>query len=155
MAYLLHVIYTRSLGLSWVRNTPISESGIVGAGACSVCRYATNCELMYMDFTFVAMINCLTRLQRPVMLWEGSNSPSHSGTAGYWSWQCSHSFSECRDNIYAYTRPESSLSFIRSGCSRSAFVQLRDDNPVMFFEHKALYPISLKCQTILNLSFLS
>jgi pyruvate/2-oxoglutarate/acetoin dehydrogenase E1 component len=62
----------KEFGTQRVRNTPISEAAIVGAGVGAACAgMRPIVELMYMDFTFVAMDQILNQAAKTRYIFGG------------------------------------------------------------------------------------
>jgi len=129
-------------GKKRVRNTPISEAGFIGAGigaACAGMRPVV--ELMYMDFTYVAMDQLLNQAAKIRYMFGGKarvplvvrgQQGVGRGNAG----QHSQSVEQFFMHIPGMKVAMPSTPADAAGLLRTA---IRDDNPVMFFEHKALY----------------
>lgn len=125
-----------------VRNTPISESAFVGAGigaACAGLRPVV--ELMYMDFVYVCMDQLLNQAAKIRYMFGGKakvplvvrgQQGIGRGNAG----QHSQSVEALFMNIPGLKVACPATPADAAGLLRTA---IRDDNPVMFFEHKALY----------------
>ncbi len=129
-------------GSERVRNTPISEAGFVAAGLGAACAgMRPIVELMYMDFAFMSMDQILNQVAKTRYVFGGKaiiplvirgqqgigrgNAATHSQSV---------------ETIFMHfpglkvVMPSSPAD--AAGLLRTA---LRDDNPIMFFEHKALY----------------
>lgn len=132
----------KEFGKERVRNTPISEAGFVGAGigaACAGMRPVV--ELMYMDFTYAAMDQILNQAAKIRYMFGGKakvplvirgQQGVGRGNAG----QHSQSVEAMFMHIPGLKVAMPSSPADAAGLLRTA---IRDDNPVMFFEHKALY----------------
>lgn len=132
----------QEFGAKRVRNTPISEAGFVGAGigaACSGLRPVV--ELMYMDFTYVAMDQILNQAAKIRYMFGGKakvpmvirgQQGIGRGNAG----QHSQSVEALFVHIPGLKVAIPSTPADAAGLLRTA---IRDDNPIMFFEHKVLY----------------
>lgn len=129
-------------GKERIRNTPISEAGFIGAGLGAACvGMRPIIELMYMDFTLVAMDQILNQVAKTRYIFGGKakiplvirgqqgigrgNAATHS--------QSVEAFFMHFPGIKV-ALPSSPAD--AAGLLRTA---IRDDNPVMFFEHKMLY----------------
>jgi Pyruvate/2-oxoglutarate dehydrogenase complex, dehydrogenase (E1) component, eukaryotic type, beta subunit len=129
-------------GKDRVRNTPISEAGFVGAGVGAACAgMRPVVELMYMDFTYVAMDQLLNQAAKIRYMFGGKakvplvirgQQGIGRGNAG----QHSQSVEQFFMHIPGMKVAMPSTPADAAGLLRTA---IRDDNPVMFFEHKALY----------------
>ena len=129
-------------GAKRVRNTPISESAMVGAGigaACAGLRPVV--ELMYLDFVYVAMDQLLNQAAKIRYMFGGKarvplvvrgQQGIGRGNAG----QHSQSVESLFMNIPGMKVACPSSPADAAGLLRTA---IRDDNPVLFVEHKALY----------------
>ncbi len=127
-----------------VRNTPISENGIVGAGVGAACAgLRPVVELMYMDFAYLAMDQLLNQAAKIRYMFGGKakvplvvrgQQGIGRGNAG----QHSQSVEALFMHIPGLKVACPSSARDAAGLLRTA---IRDDNPVMFFEHKALYPV--------------
>jgi pyruvate dehydrogenase E1 component beta subunit len=125
-----------------VRITPISEAGFVGAGIGAACTgMRPIVELMYMDFTYVAMDQILNQAAKIRYMFGGhatvplvirGQQGVGRGNAG----QHSQSVEAIFTHIPGLKVAMPSCPADAAGLLRTA---IRDDNPVMFFEHKALY----------------
>lgn len=125
-----------------VRNSPISESALVGAGVGAACAgLRPVVELMYMDFVYVAMDQLLNQAAKIRYMFGGKakvplvvrgQQGIGRGNAG----QHSQSVESLFMHIPGMKVACPSSPADAAGLFRTA---IRDDNPVMFFEHKALY----------------
>jgi pyruvate dehydrogenase E1 component beta subunit len=125
-----------------VRITPISEASFVGAGIGAACTgMRPIVELMYMDFTYVAMDQILNQAAKIRYMFGGhatvplvirGQQGVGRGNAG----QHSQSVEAIFTHIPGLKVAMPSSPADAAGLLRTA---IRDDNPVMFFEHKALY----------------
>ena len=129
-------------GSERVRNTPISEAGFVGAGiGAAMTGMRPIVELMYMDFTYVAMDQILNQAAKIRYMYGGNVSLPlvirgqqgiGRGNAGTHSQSLEAFFVHIPG--LKVVMPSSAAD--AAGLLRTA---IRDNNPVMFFEHKALY----------------
>ena len=132
----------KEFGTERVRNTPISEAGFVGAGIGAAC--AGMCpivELMYMDFTFVAMDQLLNQAAKTRYIFGGNakiplvirgQQGIGRGNAATPSQSVETFFMHIPGlKVACPSTPADAAGLLRTA--------IRDDNPVMFFEHKALY----------------
>ena len=136
-------IYTRSLEPR-VRNTPISEAAIVGAGVGAACAgMRPIVELMYMDFTFVAMDQILNQAAKTRYIFGGKAKIPLviRGQQGIGRGNAA-THSQSVETIFMHIPGLKvvcpSTAADAAGLLRTA---IRDDNPIMFFEHKALYQV--------------
>jgi pyruvate dehydrogenase E1 component beta subunit len=125
-----------------VRNTPISENTFVGAGvgAASVGMRPV-VEIMYMDFLYLCMDQILNQAAKMRYMFGGKvkvplvvrgQQGVGRGNAG----QHSQSVESLLMNIPGIKVACPSTPADAAGLLRTA---IRDDNPVVFVEHKALY----------------
>jgi pyruvate dehydrogenase E1 component beta subunit len=129
-------------GAERVRNTPISEAGFIGAGiGASMTGMRPVIELMYMDFTYVAMDMILNQAAKIRYMYGGKatlplvirgQQGIGRGNAGTHSQSVEAFFMHIPGLKVAMPSTASDAA----GLLRTA---IRDNNPVMFFEHKALY----------------
>jgi pyruvate dehydrogenase E1 component beta subunit len=125
-----------------VRNTPISENTFVGAGvgAASVGMRPV-VELMYMDFLYLAMDQVLNQAAKIRYMFGGKVKVpmvirGQQGIGRGNGAQHSQSVESMMMNIPGVKVVCPSTPADAAGLLRTA---IRDDNPVLFFEHKALY----------------
>jgi pyruvate dehydrogenase E1 component beta subunit len=125
-----------------VRNTPISENTFVGAGvgAASV-GMRPIVELMYMDFLYVAMDQVLNQAAKIRYMFGGKVKVpmvirGQQGIGRGNGAQHSQSVESMMMNIPGIKVVCPSSPADAAGLLRTA---IRDDNPVLFFEHKAMY----------------
>jgi pyruvate dehydrogenase E1 component beta subunit len=125
-----------------VRNTPISENTFVGAGvgAASV-GLRPVVELMYMDFLYLAMDQVLNQAAKIRYMFGGKVKVpmvirGQQGIGRGNGAQHSQSLESMMMNIPGVKVVCPSTPADAAGLLRTA---IRDDNPVLFFEHKALY----------------
>ncbi len=125
-----------------VRNTPISESAIVGAGVGAACAgMRPIVELMYMDFVYVAMDQLLNQAAKIRYMFGGKakvplvvrgQQGIGRGNAGQHSQSVEALFMHIPGmKVACPSSPADAAGLLRTA--------IRDDNPIMFFEHKALY----------------
>ena len=125
-----------------VRDTPISENTFTGVGIGAAVRgYRAVVELMYMDFTALAMdqiVNLGAKLRYmtggqvkvPVVIRMatgagGSGSATHSQSLEAWFYHVPGL------KVVLPTTPYDAKGLLKTA--------IRDDNPVLFLEHKLLY----------------
>jgi pyruvate dehydrogenase E1 component beta subunit len=125
-----------------VRNTPISENTFVGAGvgAASVGMRPV-VELMYMDFLYLAMDQVLNQAAKIRYMFGGKVKVpmvirGQQGIGRGNGAQHSQSVESMMMNIPGIKVVCPATPADAAGLLRTA---IRDDNPVLFFEHKALY----------------
>lgn len=129
-------------GAQRVRNTPISEAGFVGAGVgAALAGMKPVVELMYMDFTYVAMDQILNQAAKIRYMYGGKATLPLviRGQQGIGRGNAA-THSQSVEGIFMHipglkvavpSTPADAAGLLRTS--------LRDNNPIMFFEHKALY----------------
>ena len=129
-------------GAERVRNTPISEAGFVGVGlgaACTGMRPVV--ELMYMDFTLVAMDQLINQVAKTRYIFGGkARIPLViRGQQGVGRGNAA-THSQSLEAIFMHF-PGMKLAMPSAPSDAAGLLRtaIRDDNPIMFFEHKALY----------------
>lgn len=129
-------------GSNRVRNTPISEAGFVGAGVgAAIAGMRPIVELMYIDFAFVAMDQILNQTAKIHYIFGGmakvplvirGQQGVGRGNAGTHSQSLEAFFHHIPGlKVVMPSTPRDAAGLLRTA--------IRDDNPVMFLEHKALY----------------
>ena len=123
-------------------NTPISEQAFVGAGlgaACTGMRPVV--ELMYMDFTFVCMDQILNQVAKTRYVFGGKAKIPLviRGQQGIGRGNAA-THSQSVETMFMHI-PGIKVACPATGEDAAGLLRtaIRDDNPVMFFEHKALY----------------
>ena len=125
-----------------VRNTPISEAGFIGAGVGAACAgMRPVMELMYMDFTYVSMDQILNQAAKIRYMFGGKarvplvirgQQGIGRGNAGTHSQSVEAFFMHIPGvKLAVPSTPADAAGLLRTA--------IRDDNPVLFIEHKALY----------------
>jgi pyruvate dehydrogenase E1 component beta subunit len=126
-----------------VRNTPISESGFIGAAlGAAATGLRPIAELMFADFSFVAMDQIVNQISKirymtgcklkiPLVIRFAAMGAGSQYAAQH---------STCVDAFFMHVPGlkivTPSTPYDAKGLLKTA---IRDDNPVMFFEHKQLY----------------
>jgi pyruvate dehydrogenase E1 component beta subunit len=134
----------KEFGKDRVRNTPISENGFVGAGVGAACAgMRPVVELMYMDFTYVSMDQIMNQAAKIRYMFGGKvtvplvirgQQGVGRGNAGTHSQSLEVFFMHIPGlKVVMPSNPADAAGLLRTA--------IRDDNPVMFFEHKALYAV--------------
>ncbi|MGH8269014.1 MAG: alpha-ketoacid dehydrogenase subunit beta, partial [Steroidobacteraceae bacterium] len=134
-------------GAERVIDTPISESAIVGAAAgAALAGLRPVAELMFADFVGVCMDQIYNQVAKFRYMFGGkSRCPVviRMAMGAGMSMGAQHS-----QSIYALLTAVPGLKIVVPSNARDAkglLIQaIRDDDPVVFFEHKALYP--RKCE---------
>lgn len=129
-------------GVDRVRNTPISESAFIGAGLGAACAgMRPIVELMYMDFAFVGMDQLINQVAKTRYIFGGKakiplvirgQQGVGRGNAATHSQSMEAPFMHFPGIKVAMP----STAADACGLLRAA---IRDDNPTMVIEHKALY----------------
>jgi pyruvate/2-oxoglutarate/acetoin dehydrogenase E1 component len=127
-----------------VRNTPISEAAIVGAAlGASLVGMRPVAELMYVDFSAIAMDQIVNQVAKVRYMFGGKAKASlvirTQGGAGRSSAaQHAQSLEAWFVHIPGLKVVQPSTPYDAKGLLKAA---IRDDNPVLFLEHKLLYPV--------------
>ena len=132
----------KEFGTERVRNTPITEATFVGAGVgAATAGMRPIVELMYMDFTYVAMDQILNQAAKIRYMFGGKakvplvirgQQGIGRGNAGQHSQSVESLFMHIPGiKVACPSTPADAAGLLRTA--------IRDDNPVLFFEHKALY----------------
>jgi pyruvate/2-oxoglutarate/acetoin dehydrogenase E1 component len=132
----------KEFGTDRIRNTPITESAIIGAGLGAACAgMRPIAELMYMDFTLVAMDQIINQVAKTRYIFGGKAKIPLviRGQQGIGRGNAA-THSQSMETVFMHfpglkvvcpSTPADAAGLLRTA--------IRDDNPVMFFEHKALY----------------
>lgn len=129
-------------GKERVRDTPISELGIVGAGVgAAMAGYRPVIEIMFMDFIMLAMdplINQAAKLR--YMLGGQLSVPMVVRTPGGGGVQYGPTHSQCLEAWFMQV-PGIKVAVPSDPADGKGLLKaaIRDDNPVLFVEHKMLY----------------
>lgn len=129
-------------GVDRVRNTPISEAGFVGAGLGAACvGMRPIVELMYFDFALVAADQIINQVAKTRYVFGGKakiplvirgQQGVGRGNAATHSQSLEALFMHFPGLKLAMpSTPDDAVGLLRTA--------IRDDNPVIFIEHKALY----------------
>ncbi|MHB8280913.1 MAG: alpha-ketoacid dehydrogenase subunit alpha/beta [Candidatus Humimicrobiaceae bacterium] len=131
-----------TFGRERVFNTSISESGIVGcAVGMAMTKLRPVCEIMYADFILMAMDQIGNQAAKWSYMSGGQTSvpmvlrTAIGGGRGY-AGQHSQSLESITAHIPGLIIIAPSTPYDAKGLLKSA---IRDNNPVMFFEHQLLY----------------
>lgn len=128
-----------------VRDTPISELAIVGTSlGAAITGMRPIAEIMFMDFTTLAMEQIVNQAAKMKYMFGGKakipmviRTPAGSGTGA--AAQHSQSLEAWFTHIPGLKVVMPSTPYDAKGLLISS---IRDDNPVIFIEHKLLYKIS-------------
>ncbi len=125
-----------------VRNTPISEMAFIGAAMGAAETGLRPCvELMYADFSLVAF----AEIYHCIAKWRYMHGPEYKlplviRSAMGSSFGATGEHSNCLESLYMHSPgllvASPSNAYDAKGLLKEA---IRNDNPVMFFEHKQLY----------------
>lgn len=133
---------TKEFGRERAFNTPISEAGFVGVGlGAAMTGMRPIVELMYMDFSMVAMDQLLNQVAKTRYIFGGrAKIPLViRGQQGIGRGNAA-THSQSMETIFVHF-PGLKVACPATGRDAAGLLRtaIRDDNPVMFFEHKALY----------------
>ena len=133
---------TKEFGQERAFNTPISEAAFVGAGLGAACTgMRPIVELMYMDFALVAMDQLINQVAKTRYIFGGrAKIPLViRGQEGIGRGNAA-THSQSLETIFMHF-PGLKVACPSTGRDVAGLLRtaIRDDNPVMFFEHKALY----------------
>ena len=133
---------TKEFGQERAFNTPISEAAFVGAGLGAACTgMRPIVELMYMDFALVAMDQLINQVAKTRYIFGGrAKIPLViRGQEGIGRGNAA-THSQSLETIFMQF-PGLKVACPSTGRDAAGLLRtaIRDDNPVMFFEHKALY----------------
>src|SRR5262245_2728486 len=127
-----------------VRNTPISEMAIVGAGiGAAIAGMRPIVEIMYQDFTTLAMEQIVSQAAKHRYMSGGQiKVPLTIRTQGGAGWSPGAQHAQQLESWFVHvpglkvvfpSTPEDVRGLLWSS--------IYDDNPVVFFEHRLLYPL--------------
>lgn len=132
----------KEFGVERVLNTPISEASFVGVGlgaACAGLRPVV--DILYMDFTFVAMDQILNQVAKTRYVFGGKakiplvirgQQGIGKGNAATHSQSVESIFMHFPGiKVVCPSTPADAAGLLRTA--------IRDDNPVLYIEHKMLY----------------
>src|SRR3712207_3558333 len=127
-----------------VRNTPISEMAIVGAGVGAAAQgMRPVVEIMYQDFTTLASQQIVNQAAKHRTMSGGQMSiPLVVRTQGGAGWSPGAQHAQQLEAWYAHI-PGLKVVFAATVSDVGGLLlsSIDDDNPVMFFEHNTLYPL--------------
>ena len=127
-----------------VRDTPISESAFVGcATGAALAGMRPVVDLMYIDFSFVAMDQLCNQMAKLTYMLDGAKSVpvtirTQGGSGRGNAAQHSQSLESLFCHIPGIKVVCASTPYDAKGLYKSA---IRENNPVMFIDHKALYNV--------------
>src|SRR5205809_2146780 len=127
-----------------VRNTPISEIAIVGAGVGAAMQgMRPVVEIMYEDFTTLAMEQIVNQAAKHRYMSGGQLTvPLTIRTQGGAGWSPGAQHAQQVEAWFVHV-PGLKVVFASTPTDVRGLLwsAIYDDNPVMFFEHRTLYPI--------------
>lgn len=132
----------REFGKERVRNTPISEAAIIGTAlGAAITGMRPVAELMYIDFTGVSMDQIVNQVAKIRYMVGGQlNVPLVIRTQGGAGRSSAAQHAQSLEAWFAHVPGllvvMPSTPYDAKGLLKTA---IRDDNPVMFIEHKLLY----------------
>jgi len=132
----------QEFGEERVRDTPISEAAIAGAATgAAVAGMRPVAEIMFMDFTTIAMDQLVNQTAKMRYMFGGKatvamvlRTPAGSGTGA--AAQHSQSLEAIFVHVPGLRVVAPSTPYDAKGLLKAG---IRDDNPVIFVEHKLLY----------------
>ena len=129
-------------GAERVRNTPISEAGFISAGLGAACAgMRPIVELMYMDFALVGADSLINQVAKTRYVFGGNAKIPLviRGQEGVGRGNAA-THSQSLETIFAHM-PGIKIALPSSPADAAGLLRtaIRDDNPVMVFEHKMLY----------------
>ena len=131
-------------GSDRVRNTPISEMAIVGAGIGAAMQgMRPIVEIMYQDFTTLAMEQLVSQAAKHRYMSGGQLSvPLTVRTQGGAGWSPGAQHAQQLEAWFVHV-PGLKVVFPSTPADAQGLLwsSIYDENPVMFFEHRTLYPI--------------
>jgi pyruvate/2-oxoglutarate/acetoin dehydrogenase E1 component len=134
----------QEFGSDRVRNTPISEMAIVGAGIGAAMQgMRPIVEIMYQDFTTLAMEQIVNQAAKHRYMSGGQlKIPLTIRTQGGAGWSPGAQHAQQLEGWFVHV-PGLKVAFpsIPVDARNLLYGSIYDDNPVLFFEHRLLYPI--------------
>ncbi len=127
-----------------VRNTPISEMAIVGAGiGAAIQGMRPVVEIMYEDFTTLAMEQIVNQAAKHRYMSGGQvKVPLTIRTQGGAGWSPGAQHAQQLEAWFVHV-PGLKVVFASTASDVRGLLwsSIYDDNPVIFFEHRTLYPL--------------
>ncbi len=134
----------QEFGSDRVRNTPISEMAIVGAGIGAAMQgMRPIVEIMYQDFTTLAMEQIVNQAAKHRYMSGGQLSvPLTIRTQGGAGWSPGAQHAQQLEAWFVHV-PGLKVAFPSTPADARNLLwsSIYDDNPVLFFEHRLLYPV--------------
>ncbi len=127
-----------------IRNTPISEMAIVGSGIGAAMQgMRPVVEIMYEDFLTLSMEQLVNQAAKHRTMSGGpAEDPAddpHAGWRGVVAGRPARA--AARGVVRPRARAQGRLRLDARGRARPPLDAIHDDNPVVFFEHRTLYPL--------------
>jgi pyruvate dehydrogenase E1 component beta subunit len=127
-----------------VRNTPISEMALVGAGIGAAMQgMRPIVEIMYQDFTTLAMEQIVNQAAKHRYMSGGQHTiPLTIRTQGGAGWSPGAQHAQQLEAWFVHV-PGLKVAYpsVADDARNLLHTAIYDDNPVLFFEHRLLYPI--------------
>ncbi len=127
-----------------VRNTPISEAAIVGAGiGAAIQGMRPVVEIMYEDFTTLSMEQLVNQAAKHRYMSGGQlKVPLTIRTQGGAGWSPGAQHAQQVEAWFVHV-PGLKVVFASTPADARGLLwsSIYDDNPVLFFEHRTLYPV--------------
>src|SRR6266540_3880353 len=127
-----------------VRNSPISEMAIVGAGiGAAVAGMRPIVEIMYQDFTTLAMEQIVNQAAKHRYMSGGQiKVPLTIRTQGGAGWSPGAQHAQQLEGWFVHV-PGLKVAYASTpeDVRGLLWTAIYDDNPVIFFEHRLLYPV--------------
>jgi 2-oxoisovalerate dehydrogenase E1 component len=132
--------FVQEFGKDRVRNTPLCESAILGAGfGLSINGHKAMVEMQFADFVSEGMTQIVNNLAKSYYRWEQNadvvvRMPTGAGVAA-------GPFHSQSNEAWFFKTPGLKIAYpaFPSDAKGLLLTAFEDPNPVMFFEHKALY----------------
>lgn len=132
--------FVEEFGKDRVRNTPLCESAILGAGfGLSINGYKAMVEMQFADFVSEGMTQIINNLAKSYYRWEQNadvviRMPTGAGVAA-------GPFHSQSNEAWFFKTPGLKIAYpaFPSDAKGLLLTSFEDPNPVMFFEHKGLY----------------
>lgn len=132
--------FVEEFGKARVRNTPLCESAILGAGfGLSINGFKAMVEMQFADFVSEGMTQIVNNLAKSYYRWEQNadvvvRMPTGAGVAA-------GPFHSQSNEAWFFKTPGLKIAYpaFPSDAKGLLLASFEDPNPVMFFEHKGLY----------------
>jgi pyruvate dehydrogenase E1 component beta subunit len=134
----------QEFGSERIRNTPISEAAIVGAGIGAAMQgMRPIVEIMYQDFTTLAMEQIVNQAAKHRYMSGGQvKVPLTIRTQGGAGWSPGAQHAQQLEAWFVHV-PGLKVAYpsVPVDARNLLHSSIYDDNPVLFFEHRLLYPV--------------